>query len=62
MTATDRAKELAQVAAQAAADKKAAAEKKELADQAAAELRKRGATPPKLRAVSDDELEAIFRK
>jgi hypothetical protein len=23
---------------------------------------KRGATPPKLRAVSDDELEAIFRK
>lgn len=32
------------------------------ADQAAAELRKRGATPPKLRAVSDDELEAIFRK
>lgn len=32
------------------------------ADQAAAELQKRGATPPKLRAVSDDELEAIFRK
>ena len=32
------------------------------ADQAAAELEKRGATPPKLRAVSDDELEAIFRK
>lgn len=32
------------------------------ADQAAAELHKRGATPPKLRAVSDDELEAIFRK
>ena len=32
------------------------------ADEAAAELEKRGATPPKLRAVSDDELEAIFRK
>lgn len=32
------------------------------ADQASAELQKRGATPPKLRAVSDDELEAIFRK
>jgi hypothetical protein len=32
------------------------------AGQAAAELQKRGATPPKLRAVSDDELEAIFRK
>lgn len=32
------------------------------ADQAAAELQKRGATPPKLRAVSEDELEAIFRK
>lgn len=32
------------------------------ADQAAAELEKRGAKPPKLRAVSDDELEAIFRK
>lgn len=32
------------------------------ADQAAAELQKRGAAPPKLRAVSDDELEAIFRK
>jgi hypothetical protein len=32
------------------------------ADQASAELQKRGATPPKLRAVSDAELEAIFRK
>jgi hypothetical protein len=32
------------------------------ADQAAAELERRGAVPPKLRAVSDDELEAIFRK
>jgi len=32
------------------------------ADQASAELQKRGARPPKLRAVSDDELEAIFRK
>ncbi|HDS1088774.1 TPA: DUF853 family protein [Stenotrophomonas maltophilia] len=32
------------------------------ADQASAELQKRGATPPKLRAVSDDELEHIFRK
>ncbi|MCO7473066.1 type IV secretion system DNA-binding domain-containing protein [Stenotrophomonas maltophilia] len=32
------------------------------ADQAAAELEKRGATPPRLRAVSDDELEAIFKK
>lgn len=32
------------------------------ADQASAELQKRGATPSKLRAVSDDELEAIFRK
>ncbi|KIP86802.1 type VI secretion protein [Stenotrophomonas maltophilia] len=32
------------------------------ADQAAAELEKRGATSPKLRAVSDDELESIFRK
>jgi len=32
------------------------------ADQVAAELQKRGATPPKLRAVSNDELEAIFRK
>lgn len=32
------------------------------ADQASAELQKRGATPPKLRAVSNDELEAIFRK
>jgi len=32
------------------------------ADQASAELQKRGATLPKLRAVSDDELEAIFRK
>lgn len=32
------------------------------ADQASAELQRRGATPPKLRAVSDDELEAIFRK
>lgn len=30
--------------------------------QASAELQRRGATPPKLRAVSDDELEAIFRK
>ncbi|WP_443096643.1 type IV secretion system DNA-binding domain-containing protein [Stenotrophomonas sp. PUT21] len=32
------------------------------ADQASAELQKRGLTPPKLRAVSDDELELIFRK
>ncbi len=32
------------------------------ADRAAAELQKQGAAPPKLRAVSDDELEAIFRK
>lgn len=32
------------------------------ADQAAAELEKRGVAPPKLRAVSNDELEAIFRK
>lgn len=32
------------------------------ADQAAAELEKRGVSPPKLRAVSNDELEAIFRK
>lgn len=32
------------------------------ADQAAAELEKRGAVPPKLRAVSNDELDAIFRK
>ncbi|WP_249405679.1 type IV secretion system DNA-binding domain-containing protein [Stenotrophomonas sp. CFBP 13718] len=32
------------------------------ADQASAELQKRGATPPKLRAVSHDELEHIFRK
>lgn len=32
------------------------------ADQVAAELQKRGATPPTLRAVSNDELEAIFRK
>jgi len=32
------------------------------ADQAAAELERRGATAPKLRAVSNDELEAIFRK
>jgi len=32
------------------------------ADQAAAELEKRGAVSPKLRAVSNDELDAIFRK
>lgn len=32
------------------------------ADQASAELQERGVVPPKLRAVSDDELEAIFRK
>ncbi len=32
------------------------------ADQAAAELEKRGVVPPKLRAVSNEELEAIFRK
>ncbi len=32
------------------------------ADQAAAELERRGAMAPKLRAVSNDELEAIFRK
>ena len=31
------------------------------ADQAAAELEKRGVVPPKLRAVSNEELEAIFR-
>ncbi len=32
------------------------------ADQAAAELEKRGVVPPKLRAVSNDELDAIFRR